>query len=90
MPSSVPLARGGGETGSGAAGATQPEVELVPLGVAANRLYSSLLTGSTGLLSNGRAKRATCSPTHLERGAGAVGDSKQEHTLLSSQIPTGL
>ena len=83
VTSSVPPDRRIGEIGSGAAGATQPEVVLMPLGAVANRLNSSLLTGSTGLLSNGRAKRATCSPMHLERGAGAVGDSKQEHKLLS-------
>ena len=83
MPSSVPPDRRIGEIGSGAAGATQPEVELMPLGADANRLYRSLLTGSTGLTSNGRTKRATCSPMHLERGTGAVGDSKQEHKLLS-------
>ena len=75
MPSSVPLARGGGETGRVVVGATKPEVELEPL-VDANCLYSSLLTGSTGRASKGRAKRATCSPIHLELGAGAVGDSK--------------
>ena len=35
-----------------------------------------LVLWSAGLLSKGRAKRATESPIHLVRGAGAVGDSK--------------
>ena len=51
-------------------GATQPKVEAVPL-EAANCRKTSLLTGSTGLASNGRAKRATWLPIHLVRGAGA-------------------
>ena len=38
---------------------------------------------SAGLLSKGRAKRATESPIHLVRGAGAVGDSKKGQELLS-------
>ena len=68
-------------------GATQPEVEAVPL-EAANCLKSSLLTGSTGLASKGRAKRATWLSIHLVRGVGAVGDSKQDnnyHLILCPQ-----
>ena len=68
-------------------GATQPEVEAVPL-VSANCLNTSLLTGSTGLASKGRAKRATCLPRHLVCGVGAVGDSKQDnnyHLILCPQ-----
>ena len=63
-------------------GATQSEVEAVPL-FSANCLNTSLLTGSTGLASKGRAKRATWLPRHLVRGVGAVGDSKQDKQLPS-------
>ena len=62
-------------TGRVVDGATQPDVEAVP-GLAASCRNTSLLTGSVGLDSKGRAKQATCSPIHLVRGAGAVGDSK--------------
>ena len=62
-------------TGSVAEGATQPEDVAKP-GTAASCLKTSCLIGSAGLLSNGQAKRATLSPIHLVRGAGAVGDSK--------------
>ena len=68
-------------------GATQPEVAAVPL-EAANCLKTSLLTGSTGLASKGRAKRVTWLPRHLVRGVGAVGDSKQDnnyHLILCPQ-----
>ena len=58
VPSSVPLARGGGESGRVMVGATQPDVEIVPL-EPANCLNTSLRTGSTGHDSKGRAKRAT-------------------------------
>ena len=51
-------------------GATQPEVEAVPL-VAASCLNTSRLTGSSGLDSKGRAKRATWVPRHLVRDADA-------------------
>ena len=63
------------------------QVEAVPL-VSANCLNTSLLTGSTGLASKGRAKRATWLPRHLVRGVGAVGDSKQDnnyHLILCPQ-----
>ena len=56
--SSVPFSNGGGVTGRVVDGATQPDVEAVPL-VAANCRYTSRRTGSAGLDSNGRAKRAT-------------------------------
>ena len=67
-------------------GATQPEVEAVPL-EAANCRKTSLLTGSTGLASNGRAKRATWLPIHLVRGVGAVGDSKQDNNYHLISCP---
>ena len=53
-------------------GASQPEVDAAVRAVGG----TSRLTGSTGLDSNGRAKRATVLPRHLVRGVGAVGDSK--------------
>ena len=59
-------------------GATQPEVEAVPL-FSANCQNTSLLTGFRGLASKGRAKRAAWLPRHLVRGVGAVGDSKQDN-----------
>ena len=68
--------------GRAADGATQPEVEAVPL-FCANCRNTSLLTGSTGLASKGQAKRATWLPRHLVRGVGAVGDSKQNKQLPS-------
>ena len=58
-----------------AKGATQPKDVAKP-GTAASCRKTSRLIGSAGLLSNGRAKRATVSPIHRVRGAGAVGDSK--------------
>ena len=79
---SVLLSKRGGVVGRVADEATQPEVEAVPL-VSANCLNTSLLTGSTGLASNGRAKRATWLPKHLVRDVGAVGDSKQDKQLPS-------
>ena len=63
-------------------GATQPEVAAMLVSSASWR-YSSRLTGSVGLASKGLKKRATCSPRHLVRSAGAVGDSKEDRTLLS-------
>ena len=75
VPSSVPLGNGGGVTGRVLAGATQPNVEAVQ-GLPASCRNTSLLTGSAGRDSKGRAKRATCSPRHRVRGAGAVEDSK--------------
>ena len=68
--------------GRAADGATQPEVEAVPL-FSASCLNTSRLIGSTGLASKGRAKRATWLPRHLVRGVGAVGDSKQNKQLQS-------
>ena len=61
--------------------AEQPVGANHPKVVAAVRLSISWLkdfrlAGSTGLASNGRAKRATVLPRHLVHGAGAVGDSK--------------
>ena len=76
-------------TGRVVDGATQPDVEAVPL-VAASCRYTSLITGSAGRDSNGRAKRATWLPIHLVRGAGAVGDSKQGQQLPSDFMPTVL
>ena len=69
--SSVPLSKGGGVVRRVVVGATQPEVELVPLATA-NCRNISLLTESTGLALNRRAKRATWLPRHLVRGAGAA------------------
>ena len=74
--SSVPGTRGGGVTGRTPVGATQPVEEDAAVQVSASWRYTSRLTGSTGRDSNGRAKRATWLPIHLERGVGAVGDSK--------------
>ena len=68
--------------GRAADGATQPEEVAVPL-LSASCLKTSLLIGSTGLASKGRAKRATWLPRHLVRGVGAVGDSKQDKQLPS-------
>ena len=56
-------------------GASQPE-GVAAVHVSASWRKTSRLTGSTGLDSNGRAKRATVLPRHLVRGVGAVGDSK--------------
>ena len=70
-------------------GTTQPDVDAVPLETA-NCRKTSLLTGSAGLDSNGRAKQATWLPIHLVRGAGAVGDSKQGQQLPSDFMPTSL
>ena len=64
-------------------GATQPEVAAVQCSSASWR-YSSRLTGSAGLASKGLKKRATCPLRHLVRSAGAVGDSKEDRTLLSN------
>ena len=63
-------------------GATQPEVAAI-LGSSASWRYSSRLTGSAGLASKGLKKRANCPPRHLVCSAGAVGDSKEDRTLLS-------
>ena len=57
-------------------GEIQPEEEEAAVLGSASWRYTSLRTGSTGLASKGRAKRATWLPRHLERGVGAVGDSK--------------
>ena len=72
----MPGPRGGGVEARASDGATQPEVAAV-LGFSASWRYSSRLTGSAGLASNGRKKRATCPPRHWVRSAGAVGDSKE-------------
>ena len=69
-------------TGRVADGATQPEVEAVSRFAASCR-NTSRQTGSVGLLSNGREKRAIGSPMTFVRGTGAVGDSKKEQQLLS-------
>ena len=68
--------------GKASEGANQPEVAAIP-GFSASWRYSSRLTGSAGLASNGLKKRATCPPRHWVRSAGAVGDSKKDKTLLS-------
>ena len=62
--------------GSTLIGAIQPEKEEAAVPLFASWRYTSRLTGSTGLASIGRAKRATVLPRHLVRGGGAVGDSK--------------
>ena len=62
-------------------GANQPEVAAV-LGFSASWRYSSRLTGSVGLASNGLLKRATCPPRHWVRSAGAVGDSKRTNITI--------
>ena len=68
--------------GKASEGANQPEVAAIP-GFSASWRYSSRLTRSAGLASNGLKKRATCPPRHWVRSAGAVGDSKKNKTLLS-------
>ena len=68
--------------GRAADGATQPEVEAVPL-LSASCRNTSRLIGPTGLASKGRAKRATWLPRHLVRGVEAVGDSKKDKPLPS-------
>ena len=78
----MPFSKGGGVEGRATDGAIQPEVETVPLFSASCR-NTSLLTGSTGLASKGRAKRVTWLPRHLVCGVGAVGDSKQDKQLPS-------
>ena len=62
--------------GSTPIGAIQPEEEEAAVLGSASWRYTSRRTGSTGLASKGRAKRATWLPRHLKRGVGAVGDSK--------------
>ena len=69
------LSNGRGVAERVAVGATQP-VAVEELALEASCRKTSLLTGSAGLLSKGRAKRATLSPIHLVWGAGVVGDSK--------------
>ena len=69
------LCNGRGVAGRVAERAIQPEDVARP-GSAATCRKTSRLMESAGLLSKGRAKRATESPIHLVRGAGAVGDSK--------------
>ena len=78
----MPGPRGAGVEGKASEGANQPEVAAIP-GFSASWRYSSRLTGSAGLASNGFKKRATCPPRHWVRSAGAVGDSKKNKTLLS-------
>ena len=65
----MPFPKGGGVLGRVSEGAIQPEVAAV-LGFSASWRNTSRLTGSTGLASKGRAKRATWLPTHLVRGIG--------------------
>ena len=67
-------------------GAHQPEVAAV-LGFSASWRYSSRLTGSVGLASNGLLKRATCPPRHWVRSAGAVGDSKRANITIYTFDP---
>ena len=67
-------------------GAHQPEVAAV-LGFSASWRYSSRLTGSVGLASNGLLKRATCPPRHCVRSAGAVGDSKRANITIYTFDP---
>ena len=67
-------------------GATQPEVAAVQ-GFSASWRYNSRLIGSVGLASNGRMKRATCSPRHRVRSAGAVGDSKETKHYYQFLVP---
>ena len=62
--------------GSTLVGTIQPEEEEAAVPLSASWRYTSRLTGSTGLASIGRAKRAIWLPRHLECGVGAVGDSK--------------
>ena len=62
--------------GSTLVGANQPEEEEAAVLLSASWRYTSRLTGSTGLASIGRAKRATVLPRHLVRGGGTLGDSK--------------
>ena len=69
------LSNGRGVAERVAVGATQPEDVEEP-DLAASWRKTSRLMVSVGLLSKGLAKRATESPIHLVRGAGAVGDSK--------------
>ena len=51
-------------------GANQPKV-VAAVQLSSSWLKDFCLAGSTGLASNGRAKRATVLPRHLVRGAGA-------------------
>ena len=67
------------------AGGVQPVVEAA-VGLAANCRNTSIHTESPGLLSKGRAKRATGSPITLVRGGGAVGDSKKATTIAIYNI----
>ena len=69
------LSNGQGVAERVAVGATQQEAVEESARPASWR-KTSHLTVSIGLLSKGLAKRATESPKHLVRGAGAVGDSK--------------
>ena len=55
---SVPGPRGAGVEAKTSDGAIQPEVAAIP-GFSASWRYSSRLTGSAGLASNGFKKRAT-------------------------------
>ena len=71
----MPGSKGGGVEARASEGAIQPEVAAV-LEFSASWRKTSRLTGSTGLASKGRAKRATWPPRHLVRSEGAVGDSK--------------
>ena len=57
-------------------GAIQPVEEVAAVPTSASWRKTSRLTGSTGLASTGRAKRATVLPRHLVSSGGAVGDSK--------------
>ena len=69
------LSKGRGVAERVAVGATQPE-DIAGPDLDANWRKTSRLTESVCLLSKCLAKRATESPIHLVRGAGAVGDSK--------------
>ena len=63
-------------SGSTLVGAIQPKEEEAAVPLSASWRYTSRLTGSTGLASIERVKRATVLPRHLVCGGGAVGDSK--------------
>ena len=65
-----------------AVGATQPEDVEGP-DLAANWRKTSRLTVSVGLLSKGLAKRATESPIHLVRGAGAGHEKDRTASQIS-------
>ena len=62
--------------------AIQPEVAAMLL-FSTSVQKTSRLTGSTGLASKGRAKRATWFPIHWVRGVGAGHEKGRTHSKLS-------